>query len=143
MSDQGNVLDHVNFPKLHMLHKYCSNIMDLGAADNFGTDVTESMHRFFCHQTFEATNKRDYKPQMVKNLNQQEALHTASHFYCWRQNLWLNHDSDNDDEIEGTTHSATRGVHLSKHSHATANLADIVSALGLNRLPGAIQRYIC
>ena len=72
---------------------------------------------------------------------------TGSTSYCisllpWRQNLWLNHDSDNDDEIEGTTHSATRGVHLSKCSHAMANLADIVSALGLNRLPGAIQRYI-
>ena len=55
VSKAGNVLDHFNF--------------DLGAADNFRTEVTESMHKYVCHQTFVATNKRDYEMQMVRNLN--------------------------------------------------------------------------
>ena len=34
-SKAGNLLDHFNIPKLHMLLEYDTNIWDLGAPNNF------------------------------------------------------------------------------------------------------------
>ena len=49
---------------------YQTNIppMDLGAPNNFGTEVTETLYHSTCHQTFAATNKNNYTSQINHNV---------------------------------------------------------------------------
>src|SRR5258708_39653354 len=94
-SEAGNLLEHFNILKLHMLLEYEANIWDLGAPNNFGTEVMETLHHSTCHETFAATNKNTYESQMLCNLNHREGLTIAAQFFGWRQNQYLDNLDDN------------------------------------------------
>src|SRR5258708_13141426 len=98
-SEAGNLLEHFNIPKLHMLLEYEANIQDLGAPNNFGTEVTETLHCSTCHETFVATNKNTYESQMLCNLNRSEGLMIAPHFFGWSQTPYL--DTSDNNTIDG------------------------------------------
>ncbi len=162
-SEAGNLLEHFNILKLHMLLKYEANIQDLGAPNNFGTEVTETLHHSTCHKTFAATNKNTYESQMLHNLNCREGLMIAAQFFGWRQNQYLDNLDDNaedgvdpddlqleglEDDLDTSTGDvhipalSEPGVYIAQCPYATAGIQDIVETFCLNELPGSIQQYI-
>src|SRR5260221_11174068 len=122
-SEAGNLLEHFNILKLHMLLEYKANIWDLGAPNNFGKEVTETLHCSTCHETFVATNKNTYESQMLCNLNRREGLMIAAQFFGWRQNQYLDNLDDNAEDgvdlddlqlegLEDNLDTSTRDVHI-------------------------------
>src|SRR5258708_13240535 len=68
-SEAGNLLEHFNIPKLHMLLKYEANIQDLVEPNKFGTEVMETLHYSTCHQTLLVTNQHTHESQITCNSN--------------------------------------------------------------------------
>ena len=147
----GNCLDHLNIPKLHMLLEYPSNIIELGAPNGFGTEVTESLHRSTCHATFALTNNKGYEVQMLRAHVRQEALSQVENYYKWRRRTDADSDLVDDgagsDSLDSPLDSKSGrrprvGLTLAKRSHALACLDDAVATLCIPGLPGSIIRYL-
>ena len=155
-SEAGNLLEHFNILKLHMLLEYEANIWDLGAPNNFSTEVMETLHCSTCHETFAATNKNTYESQMLCNLNHREGLTIAAQFFGWRQNQYLDNLDDNaedgvdpddlqleglEDDLDTSTGDvhvpalSEPGVYIAQHPYVTAGIQDIVKTFCLNELP--------
>lgn len=78
-SDGNPNLNHFNIPKPHYYLHARANIEDLGTADGFSTETSESLHIPMCKEAYASTNRKNPKAQMIKYLERREALalHTA------------------------------------------------------------------
>ncbi|KIO22573.1 hypothetical protein M407DRAFT_79085, partial [Tulasnella calospora MUT 4182] len=65
---------HFNIPKLHSLVHYVNSITACRAADGYNTKYPERFHIEYAKLGYQASNKREYKKQMVTWLERQEAV---------------------------------------------------------------------
>ncbi|KAF9503450.1 hypothetical protein BS47DRAFT_1309751, partial [Hydnum rufescens UP504] len=57
--------NHMNIPKLHALHHWLPNIIDLGTMDNYCTKTGETLHLLMCKAAYKATNRKEYDEQII------------------------------------------------------------------------------
>ncbi|KAF9509825.1 hypothetical protein BS47DRAFT_1365013 [Hydnum rufescens UP504] len=50
--------DHMNIQKVHALHHWASNIVDLGTTDNYCTETGKTLHILMCKAAYKATNHK-------------------------------------------------------------------------------------
>lgn len=95
-------IDHFNISKLYALHHYVHNIHNLGTADNYSTEIGESLHIPMCKVAYRATNRKSYSEQIIRYLVRQESLHLYSRYLGWRNNLddYDDDDGDEDDDVD-------------------------------------------
>lgn len=92
--DSGNVINNFEIPKLHVLHDYCRNIMDLGTPDNYSTEIGEALHIPYCKQAYKATNRKEYDQQIISYLTRQEALQKYVAYLGWRNQVYPDFEND-------------------------------------------------
>jgi len=110
--DNGaRAMEHFNIPKLHALHHYVKNIQNLGTADNYSTEIGETLHIPMCKAAYRATNHKSYSQQIIRYLTRQESLHLYGAYLSWRDAMYPDHldirsddnDSDDDDESDDSS----------------------------------------
>jgi len=72
------------------------NSYQLGVPDNFSTETPESLHIKMCKEPYNATNRRNYDPQILNYLDIHDRLTLRVHFEAAQemlQNLTILHDS--------------------------------------------------
>ncbi|KAF5347147.1 hypothetical protein D9757_013661 [Collybiopsis confluens] len=77
------VREEFNIPKFHSLSHYVESIKWLGTTDNYNTEMFERYHIDFAKEAWEASNKRDYFPQMIKWLSRQEKICAYDFYKSW------------------------------------------------------------
>lgn len=124
--DNGaRIIEHFNIPKLHALHHYLENIQNLGTADNYSTEIGETLHISMCKLAYQATNKKNYSEQIIRYLVRMEAVHLYKGYLAWRNDTFPDnvasddegddddHDSENADLNSAST-TRTQGSQRSK-----------------------------
>ncbi|KAF9516179.1 hypothetical protein BS47DRAFT_1292709, partial [Hydnum rufescens UP504] len=48
----AGVIDHMNIPKVHALHRWMTNIPDLGTTNNYCTEIGETLHIVMCKMAY-------------------------------------------------------------------------------------------
>lgn len=66
-------------PKLHSMLHYIPSIRLFGSTGNYDTGMFERLHIDYAKQAFQATNRREERPQMLRWLDRQERI---SAFQC-------------------------------------------------------------
>ncbi|KAG9084267.1 hypothetical protein FS749_005361 [Ceratobasidium sp. UAMH 11750] len=61
-------------PKWHMISHYADSIRELGTPDGYNMEAPEYLHIVYVKRGFEASNKRDAIPQIIKYCQRLEAL---------------------------------------------------------------------
>ncbi|KAG9082908.1 hypothetical protein FRC06_004778 [Ceratobasidium sp. 370] len=61
-------------PKWHMISHYADSIRELGTPDGYNTEAPEYLHIVYVKRPWEASNKRDAIPQIIKYCQRLEAL---------------------------------------------------------------------
>jgi hypothetical protein len=79
----SGIINHLNIPKLHTLHRWLSNIPNLGSTDNYCTEMGETLHILMCKLAYQATNWKDYDEQIIWYLICQESLLLFRNYLCW------------------------------------------------------------
>ncbi|KIO21736.1 hypothetical protein M407DRAFT_45836, partial [Tulasnella calospora MUT 4182] len=80
---ENGVRAHFNIPKLHSLVHYVDSITACGAADGYNTEYPERFHIEYAKLGYRASNKREYKKQMVTWLERQEAVDLFDSYSRW------------------------------------------------------------
>lgn len=80
---ENGVRVHFNIPKLHSLVHYVDSITACGAADGYNTEYPERFHIEYAKLGYRASNKREYKKQMVTWLEHQEAVDLFDSYARW------------------------------------------------------------
>jgi hypothetical protein len=154
------IWDHFNIPKLHQLPHYVQSISLFGAADGFNSELPECLHIDFAKDSYHASNKQDYKEQMVLWLQRQEAVLLCSAYLDWLSQepaAQMESDSDLDlnsdmssEETEAAIACATPAAHfgvthvLAKiPAHPHQSVHNIVHAHGTTDFLTALQTFIC
>ena len=65
------IREHMNIPKLHSLLHYVEAIRRLGCLDGLNTETSERLHIDYAKKAYNASNNRDYLPQMTTWLQRQ------------------------------------------------------------------------
>jgi hypothetical protein len=73
---------HMKIPKLHYLRHAISDIKYLGALDGVSTETMETLHRLV-KAAYPLTNRRHFKPQIIRLLHHTESVHLYSHYLEW------------------------------------------------------------
>ena len=144
-------LDHLNIPKLHALHHWLSNILDLGSTDNYCTEMGVTLHILMCKLAYQATNRKDYDEQIIWYLIHQESLLLFRDYLCWQNPMLMDSDnmptkgsngpSDSDLDPE-TIHLLDAGIQLAKWPHKVLCLLDdIVLWYNICDLPSSISHF--
>ena len=68
------IRDNLDIPKFHSLQHYLENIRNFGTTDNYNTEMFERFHIDFCKEGWNASNKRNEKPQMIAWLTRREKV---------------------------------------------------------------------
>ncbi|KIK58907.1 hypothetical protein GYMLUDRAFT_170266 [Collybiopsis luxurians FD-317 M1] len=71
---QNGVQDDFNIPKFYSLQHYIDSIPWLEATDNYKIEMFKCLHIDFAKEGWQASNKCDHFPQMVKWLARQEKI---------------------------------------------------------------------
>ncbi|KZP14742.1 hypothetical protein FIBSPDRAFT_751423 [Athelia psychrophila] len=66
--------DHMNLPKLEVLHGFARSIQLVGASIFHSADVSERLLITHCKHPFLNTNHRNFEEQTVRNLDRQEKM---------------------------------------------------------------------
>ncbi|KAH8833410.1 hypothetical protein DL96DRAFT_1667540 [Flagelloscypha sp. PMI_526] len=72
-----------NIPKIHAMHHYWEMIISHGTCDSVNTEATERLHIDFAKRGYNASNKRDYIPQMTQWLQRREAIFWFDSYLQW------------------------------------------------------------
>lgn len=96
VGDKGNIIPHFKILKPHITRHYFTNIEDNGTADNYSTEICESLHKPMAKEAYAATNHKDYEAQMISYLERMEALQLYCAYLAWRDS---NFDSRLDADI--------------------------------------------
>jgi hypothetical protein len=141
-------INHMNIPKLHALHRWLSNIPDLGSTDNYCTEMGETLHILMCKLAYQVTNRKDYEEQIIRYLIRQESLLLFSNYLRWRNPLLdlgdthtegSNAPSDLDPEAILLSDA---GIRLAKRPHRVLCPIDgVVLQYGIPDLPSSISRF--
>ena len=99
-------IQHFNIPKLCGFHDYAPSIRQFGSVMQFSTDITEFFHKESTKQPYQATNKRNFMPQMCLILERRERWAQFRRYLEWvRSGLneveHENWDSDNWSSVQG------------------------------------------
>lgn len=68
------IRNNFDFPKIHSLLHYISSIKLFGTTCNYNTEMFERLHIDFIKKSFNASNKREERPQMLKWLDKMERV---------------------------------------------------------------------
>ncbi|KAJ6608811.1 hypothetical protein B0H10DRAFT_2226532 [Mycena sp. CBHHK59/15] len=74
---------HFNIPKIHSMQHYTPMIRLFGSADGFNTEAPERLHIDYAKAGYQASNKKDYIPQMTLWLQRQEAVDRFTAYLDW------------------------------------------------------------
>ena len=127
VGESGDIIDHFRIPKLHALLHYVENIRDLGTADNYSTEICESLHIPYCKKAYKATNRKEYDEQIIQYLVRMEALRSYTGYLAWRTEKYPgseNDEYDQDEDIATETVNATAKAKAIREAKAkvTANI---------------------
>src|SRR6266478_1742327 len=70
---------HMKIPKLHYLQHAMLDIKHLGALDGLSTETMETLHRLV-KAAYPLTNRRQFKPQIIRKLQHVESVCLFSHY---------------------------------------------------------------
>ncbi|KAI0033638.1 hypothetical protein K488DRAFT_47333 [Vararia minispora EC-137] len=73
-----------NIPKFHAMHHYRPSIELFGTTDNYNTEQTERLHIDFAKLAYNASNHKEYYPQMTTWLERREKVADHAAFIRWR-----------------------------------------------------------
>ena len=100
----ARIIEHFNIPKFHILHHYIQNIRNLGTADNYSTEIGETLHISMCKLAYRSTNRKNYSQQIIRYLVRMEAVHLYKAYLCWRNDSYPeNPNVEEDCRIESTS----------------------------------------
>ncbi|KAK7433564.1 hypothetical protein VKT23_020718 [Stygiomarasmius scandens] len=74
---------HFNISKLHNVSHYSESIRSRGTTDGFNSESSERLHIDFAKVAYRATNKRNFRSQMVTWLTRHEAVQRRDAFLRW------------------------------------------------------------
>ena len=74
---------HFNISKIHNIKHYIDSIRSRGTTDGFNSEASERLHIDLTKLGYQASNKKDYTPQMVRWLTRQEAVHRFTNYLQW------------------------------------------------------------
>jgi hypothetical protein len=77
------ICEHFNIPKIHSIQHYVDSIYSLGSADEYNTELPESLHIDFAKSAYLASNKHDFVEQMAIWLQHKEAIFLCSAYLAW------------------------------------------------------------
>jgi hypothetical protein len=80
----NGVINHFKIPKIYSWHEFGRSIRELGSSVQFSADVTERAHRTRAKIPFEATNKKNFTPQMCRYLSREEKVLFNEQYFSWR-----------------------------------------------------------
>lgn len=109
LDNGARLQQHFNIPKLHNLHHYLKNIQHLGSADNYSTEIGETLHMSMCKAAYRSTNRKSYSEQIIRYLRRQESIHIYKAYLAWRTNTYPNNDDDEDEEDDTNLDTINRG----------------------------------
>ncbi|KAF8595491.1 hypothetical protein BDV93DRAFT_574950 [Ceratobasidium sp. AG-I] len=144
-------------PKLHMLSHYAHSIRALGTPDGYNTEAPEHLHIEYAKEPWRASNKVRPLEQMLKYIQQQEAIR----MHCAHLNLHLGlgpADEDDTDNVPGEVetdgegsvgeHEACRGAaHPRRHMGVNPTkrnvlIKDVEKEYGATDLRSAITKFL-
>lgn len=73
-----------DFPKLHSMLHYNRSITLFGTTDNYNTEMFERLHAEYVKPAFNATNKRNERPQMLQWYTRHERVEGFQSFLEWK-----------------------------------------------------------
>ena len=137
-------IQHFNIPKLCGFHDYAPSIRQFGSVMQFSTDITEFFHKESTKQPYQATNKRNFMPQMCLILERREKWAQFHRYLGWVQDGLNkvehgNCDSDNwsSSQSESGNQSDSGSAKLDQNPHQYLTLD--VNAAPQDRHPNRIK----
>ncbi|KAG9122038.1 hypothetical protein FRC07_001749, partial [Ceratobasidium sp. 392] len=76
------VIEHFNIPKMHVIRHFTPHVRKKGSADNFTTETMEHLH-VGVKEAYRASNRREWKEQTVRYLNQREIVRDFEAWMAW------------------------------------------------------------
>jgi hypothetical protein len=134
---QLGIREEFNIPKLHSMHHYLMAVMSHGTLDGYNSESPERLHIDFAKAGYNASNKKDYIPQMTVWLKRREAVHRFTAYLAWLEGVERDEgdDGENSDEEESGDHEEEELAEETKSSYHLAktpgyghlSVADIIA----------------
>jgi hypothetical protein len=85
--DCGACSDSFRIPKLEKMQHVPRQIRQLGAVQQYSTEVTEHAHQQSCSESFAASNHKEYLAQMARYRDRLEKAKLAPHYVAWKTSV--------------------------------------------------------
>jgi hypothetical protein len=80
---EDNVIEGWAIQKIHILRHIPEHVKLKGSMDNFNTETMEHLHRPMIKDMYNATNRRQWKTQILEHLRRLESIRNYGEFLAW------------------------------------------------------------